>query len=401
MLSPLPDGTYREFLLTYNFTQKEKQDVLAGKGVDTKGKVQITELAQGTYNGGGQLAKSVCGYVEQTIWVACYTGDHNQSNWQTWHECNWASNGGTPPMVYTTVTYKCIEENDDTITPLEPGGSSGGGGSGGEGEDGTGTSDPPCTTSTVPTNPEPGFTDQNGCSIGVPTLPNLGILPKTPCDKTKVALENPQVQAKINALKQQAQLPSVNPLGGEKGFKMKTDGSVEDASQTAKHEVDYGDLSSYYGAYHNHTLRGVHMLSHKDIDILLSLTKHNSTTGPSNAFHGMIAAEEDGNGGFTYLNYVVRFNGTYQDAIDFNFTDEKLDKLKEEFRKSKDKLLKNPLNSNDNGFTLNKEGLQKLFFETAKHMGMQNNVILQRVDDDGVKTIQLNSDGSTTAVPCP
>lgn len=390
LLSPLPDGTFKEFLVTYNLTSQEKQELMAGHSINVDNKTTITEIKTGT-NWGAQLKSTdvFCYYDTYSEFKPCPCEGHT-----TLEGCECSVKATN----YTYITQVCeLYEWDDTITPLDPGGTGGGGGD--TGETGGGSNNPPCDP-TAPTNPQPGMTDINGCPIGIPTIPNLPN-PKTPCDKTKVALANPQVQTKINELKNQAQLPAVNPLGGEKGFKMKTDGTIEDASQTTKHEVDYGDLSNYYAAYHNHTLRGTHMLSHKDIDILLGLTTHNSTVGPGNAFHGMIAAEEDGNGGFTYLNYVVRFNGTYQDAISFNFTDDQLADIKKKYEDAIEYLLKNPLNSSDGGFNLNKDGLQKLFFEAAKLMGMQNNVILQRVDDDGVKTIQLNNDGSTTAVPCP
>ncbi|UOU98859.1 hypothetical protein MUU74_02655 [Chryseobacterium daecheongense] len=39
LLVPLPDGSYRELLVTYNLTDQEKQKILSGIGVDTKGKV--------------------------------------------------------------------------------------------------------------------------------------------------------------------------------------------------------------------------------------------------------------------------------------------------------------------------------------------------------------------------
>ncbi|EJL74310.1 hypothetical protein [Chryseobacterium populi] len=142
------------------------------------------------------------------------------------------------------------------------------------------------------------------------------------------------------------------------------------------------------------------MLAPNDIDILLRLATQNSTTGPGNAFHGMIAAEENGSSGFNYLNYIIRFNGTYQDAIDHSYMNDDIEKLEKEYDKISNKLLKDPLNSDDNGFTLNGDGLEKLFFATAKLMGLENNVILQRVDDDGIKIITLNADGSTTANPC-
>ncbi|WP_299178966.1 hypothetical protein, partial [uncultured Chryseobacterium sp.] len=60
----------------------------------------------------------------------------------------------------------------------------GGGGSGGT-TDPPENNTPPCTEPTIPTNPESGFTDENGCPIGTPTLPNLGSIDNDPCFKTK------------------------------------------------------------------------------------------------------------------------------------------------------------------------------------------------------------------------
>ncbi|MDR6405713.1 MULTISPECIES: hypothetical protein [Chryseobacterium] len=401
LLTPLPDGTYREFLVTYNFTEQEKQIILSGGDVNRKGKVEVTELEKGTF--GNPMGKQTCGYQDVDVYFACYTGDHHAGNESTWGSCNWESaegGGGYPAKHYTMVAMVCTGDPDpidDSFYPIGGGGSSGGGGIFPNPD--PQPEEPPCVV--VPsTSLDPTLTDENGCAIGTPTLPNLGGNPNNPCEKIKNTLNKPEVQNKIQKLKQQAQLPAVNSLGGEKGFKVKTDGTIEDAGWTDKHKVDYGDLSASYVSYHNHTLRGIHMLSHRDLDILLALTKHNSVTGPSNAMHGMIAAEGDGNGGYMYLNYVVRFNGTYQDAIGFNFTDDQLNKIETKYEDVIDKLLADPSNTDNNGSTLNKEGLQKLFFAAAKLMGMQNNVILYRIDEDGVKEIGLNSDGSTTLYPC-
>jgi len=71
LLVPLPDGTYKEFLIEYNLTAQKKQKIIAGIGVNTNGKTQITELAKGSFNSVGQLARLVCGEVSETIWVEC------------------------------------------------------------------------------------------------------------------------------------------------------------------------------------------------------------------------------------------------------------------------------------------------------------------------------------------
>jgi hypothetical protein len=384
VLSPLPDGSYKRLLFSYSFTQAEKQNLLDGIPVNTKGKTTITDVDAPAVSS----KASRCVYAEETIWNECSEGIHNQSNVFAWGECT----AEVAPSAYTIGYWNCA------------GGGEGSGGGTGTGTGDTGGGSTPgsggCEAESFenPTDPvsSPGL-----CGGGVPTQPNIGNNPEDPCEKTKNVVYKPEVQSKINVLKVQAQLPAVNPNGGEKGFKINTNENLADASQTSKHEVNYGDLSGAYAAYHNHTLRGTHMLSHRDIDILLTLVKHNSVTGPSNAFHGMIAAEEDGSGGFVYLNYLIRFDGSYQEAVEHSFTDEKLDEIEQKYKEYKNSLLNNSLNSNDGGFTLNAEGLQKLFFQTTKLMDLENKVILQRVDNDGVKTINLNSDGSTKAIPCP
>ncbi|CAD7810459.1 hypothetical protein CHRY9390_02182 [Chryseobacterium aquaeductus] len=349
--------------------------MLSGVAVDFTGKVTHDVLQNGTYSSAIMQQDVLNCHLEiSTYYTRCGESDDHHNGEKTGAEKG-PCRSETPSVLVVSLVRKCT-----VALPVDTGLGENGedGGNGPQNGPGGLSNNPPEETTTAP---------------NLPTRNN-------PCNKTKAMLENQAVQTKIANLKQQAELPAVNPAGGEKGFKLKTDGTLEDATMTAKHEVDYGDLSDSYGAYHNHTLRGTHMLSHKDIDILLGLTTHNSVVGPGNAFHGMIAAEEDGSGGFNYLNYVVRFNGTYQDAIGFNFTDDQLNDIRKDHKKILEALKLNTLYSNDGGFTLNKEGLQKLFFEAAKLMGMQNNVILQRVDDDGVKTIQLNSDGSTRAVPC-
>ncbi len=70
LLRPLSDGTYKEFLVAYNFTPQEKQIVMSGGYVDTNGKTTVTELASGTYS--GVLAKTSCSYQTVTINIPLY-----------------------------------------------------------------------------------------------------------------------------------------------------------------------------------------------------------------------------------------------------------------------------------------------------------------------------------------
>jgi hypothetical protein len=175
LLSPLPNGGYKEFLITYNLTALEKEKIMAGLPVDTDGKIQVTELTNGTFNGGSQLARQICTTSSYSYWSSCSGNQHHDgSNYESCPIYQGLEQG-TPPINYTIVTTTCIEQNEMIITPVDPGGSGGGSGGGGSGgtTDPPETNTPPCTEPIIPTNPESGFTDENGCLIGTPTLPNL------------------------------------------------------------------------------------------------------------------------------------------------------------------------------------------------------------------------------------
>jgi len=153
-----------------------------------------------------------CGWESETIWQACYTGEHNQSNWQTWNECDWATHNGTPPKVYTIVVYRC-----HSVITADDHGSTGGGDydpSGGGASAGS-ESSTPCTFATAYTKPQDLGLSSSPCPEGVPTEPNMGE-PETPCEKVKPSidkanaiLKNPTVKAQMDAaLKGKADAPN-------------------------------------------------------------------------------------------------------------------------------------------------------------------------------------------------
>lgn len=176
LLSPLPDGSYKEFLVTYQLSAQEKSQLLNGNPVDTDGKTTIVELSQGTFNGNGQLAKTtmVCGWEGTTYWEKCSEDKHGASNfWECQFQGDFvdnAGNPGTPPYAYTIYTYTC-EEVEETLLPSEGGSGSSGSGSSGGGNPENPLSD--CTGAASDPN-EVGIVDENGCDIGVPTRPNTG-----------------------------------------------------------------------------------------------------------------------------------------------------------------------------------------------------------------------------------
>lgn len=214
----------------------------------------------------------------------------------------------------------------------------------------------------------------------------------TPCDKIKSLLAKTEVQAKITELKNQS------TLGDEKGVMFKLDGTPSETISGGAHSVNFGDKTGYAGGYHNHTPTGIPMLSPNDIDQLLGFARAQPTSNSQNlynAYLGMVAP----NG----MHYVIWFNGTYEDAVK-TFSQVEINNYKTDFRE----LEKNLTDEAKNGMTymngdgsINNLGVEKLFFETLKNMGLEGKVNLQRIESDGtVKTIGLNSNNQPISTTC-
>ncbi|WP_299177352.1 hypothetical protein, partial [uncultured Chryseobacterium sp.] len=252
------------------------------------------------------------------------------------------------------------------------------------------TNTPPCTEPIIPTNPESGFTDENGCLIGIPTLPNLP--PRNnPCEKTKALLETQQVKDAITYLKNHIN----SGVGGEKGWKFNKDGTTAPTIQNSAHSVYVGDPSTLNGLYHNHTGTTLDMFSATDIDTLLEIVRYQSIGNTSNGFSGMVAP--DG------IHYVISFNGSHSDLPPIGtFSEIDIEVLKIRQYRNQQRLLADTSGVYCNTQTgkLNYVGLEKVFMDTIKAMGLDNKIVLLRIDSEGIKTIQQNTDGTITAIPC-
>lgn len=218
-------------------------------------------------------------------------------------------------------------------------------------------------------------------------------------------LENPAVQTKLDSLKKKS------TEGGEIGFKIKKDGTTSDIihGQDMASEVALGDMTGWQGAYHNHTPLGIPMHSPPDIDNGLLKLARAQPTQPvgehNNAYFGMFVKKVCSNcpGGFKIYHYVIRFNGTYTDAM-LTFSEEKLKKLNDDYIKRESELAETlPYVDFLGAENLNNKGVEKLFFETLTNMNIPHNaIVLQRVDDDGtINNIILDENNIPKSTPCP
>ncbi|WP_228455493.1 AHH domain-containing protein [Chryseobacterium potabilaquae] len=175
VLTPLPDGTYKELLVSYNLTKQEKLTLQAKGYVNIKDKVTITELSKEIFTpiskGAGM---TTCGFVETYTIRGCSdvhngVSTHNENNTSEWENCK----ADRKPGVHMTMTYRC-DFISDTNNPSTGGGD--GSSSGTEG--GTyvpgGGSSIPCNGNGIATGPfDPTEDVGDGNCTGIPTTPTV------------------------------------------------------------------------------------------------------------------------------------------------------------------------------------------------------------------------------------
>ncbi|ALR31954.1 hypothetical protein ATE47_16155 [Chryseobacterium sp. IHB B 17019] len=394
LLTPLPDGTYREFLVTYNFTEQEKQIILSGGDVSRKGKVEVTELEKGTF--GNPMGKQTCGYQDVDVYFACYTGDHHAGNESTWGSCNWESaegGGGYPAKHYTMVAMVCTGDPDpidDSFYPIGGGGSSGGGGIFPNPD--PQPEEPPCVV--VPsTSLDPTLTDENGCAIGTPTLPNLGGNPKyTPCNKIKTIISKPQIKSSLITLKEHSGTSSKD----EGGFQELKSGTFLPGSVIVNNQIEFGIGPNSLGTVHTHQLPTIAMFAPKDIMTFLHIVREQDASTLGNAYSGMVSSTG---------TYFINFTGTASD-LPLAMTDAQeeayVKNLVKEYKKHHIQILE----SEYKGFgqKASNLGLEKLFFNMLEKMGLKDKIQLIKVNEENgsttTSTIEQNSNGIPETKSC-
>lgn len=233
--------------------------------------------------------------------------------------------------------------------------------------------------------------------------------PKNPCEKTKSMFNKPNIKQGIDNVKANAKLTLTDPNAGEIGFKEKKDGTVVPADVNSAHQVVFNDVTDSNGGYHNHTENGIHMIAPQDMtNSLFGFASAQSINdGVGNAYLGMIAAEPCSTcpDGIKYVHYIVHYAGTATELGGFVYSPAQIKKFESKYAETATDLSEPILNGNtyiNSSGKLNEKGLEKLFFDTLTSMGLDDKVVLQRVEANGtVYNVTKNSSGIITATPCP
>ncbi|WP_294277009.1 hypothetical protein [uncultured Chryseobacterium sp.] len=231
---------------------------------------------------------------------------------------------------------------------------------------------------------ENGGYDYGGSNGGGSTDPN-NQQSEDPCQKTKSIINNPQVKASIDDLKTK----STGTL--ENAYKFKADGTPSNLIVGNAHTVNFGDKTGYQGGYHNHTT-GIPMLAPADIEQLLQFALAQGNYGNSSAAYvGMVAPND--------VHYIIQFNGNYDDAL-VTFSQQDLDEFKIKYQEINEIMLLDSQYSIDH-IKLNTNGIEILFFDILKKMGLYGKVNLQRIDKSGViKNINLDQNNQSISTDC-
>ena len=324
------------------------------------------------------------GFIYTTICIQSHYCVHGQSV-STCDYSHCTCGGSLTCSLTTSCTTTSTWVDDPIGSGFPSGGVFSGGGSG------TPVDHPkdPCTQAKVFYRVTPQCVGNNG-NVETPNL-------DTPCAKIKSVVNNAQLKPKIDSLKQY----SLTAVENEKGYQQDKSGNVTPALVNGAHHVDFLIDQNSLGGIHCHTLNGTHMFTPPDILTLIRFARVQNYTLPigsiadntGNGFLGMIAQSG---------SYFITFNGGSGDLPPpMTQADEEAFEIEmnDAYKDILEKLLKAEHKSSWD--TLSQQGLQKLFFNIIKKMGLEGKINLIKQDSNNISTIQQNSDGTIKEpIPC-
>ncbi|WP_426482513.1 hypothetical protein [Chryseobacterium sp. R2ACT005] len=372
VLASLPDGSYKELLVTYNFTLQEKLDLLSGKGVKTTGKTTAVELVKGTYGAGlsnrNMGGTASCSYQTVDMYFSCYTGEHHQGNESSWGGCNWQNQGGYPAQHLTVVALVCTAS-----TALGDDGSPGGG--------------------------ELGSTTGlgSGPNEGTPTLPTF-VLPKyTPCGRIKKSTNNEKFKANITALKEKT------GFSYENGYRLGTSQTGTEnqllQNRPGTKQVDIKFFPNTFAIQHTHYDGLYPIFSPGDIlqfnQWIIWANGLNSTltSTPQIPLNDLTYTVVTSDG-----NYLMAFDGT--DVVSLpNYTAEQFEELNTKYIDYLSSAVKVTNVSEEVIYDMEK--LEKEFLKFMKDKMNMVGFKLFKIDSDGTNTEIYLENGSRKTRQCP
>ncbi|MCY0969530.1 hypothetical protein [Chryseobacterium wangxinyae] len=403
VLSPLSDGSWKEELVTYNFTTQEKQAILFGGAVDLAGKVTKEMLQSGTYSSGIMNKKLAdeCYLMTYSYYTSCSQDAHHHG--EAADEDGGPCEADTQSVLVVTQALICPNPGGSTTDPggnesgTTPGGfnpSGGGATTNPTDPPGSGAINPenPCDENGIPSQPQdPSSTLGNQpCNNGTVTLPNL-LSTHDPCWIIKKNFANAKFKDKVAAIDKPEVFDYDHEMGYAAGYPPANTGVIGTQyppmeNTLGSHNVTLPTGNQYFGFIHSHTNRegAVKMFSPADLaTFLTSCVVNADTNGNIGDAYAMVITSQ-GNYILKYTGFSTTFgigpNGT-------NFWNAWYER----------ELLE--IQNEDKSFDQNK--IEKVFLRFLKEKVKIDGVQLYKVDKITGKANELTLGSNNNVIPTP
>ncbi|MCX8534713.1 hypothetical protein, partial [Chryseobacterium luquanense] len=238
-------------------------------------------------------------------------------------------------------------------------------------------------------NPQPGFTDENGCPIGAPSLPLLST--HDPCWNIKTNFANARFMQKVTAIDKPEVFDYDHEMGFAAAYPPANTGVIGTQYQPMEnnidtHKVRLPDGSQYFAFIHSHNNKegAVKMFSPADLATFLSSC--------------VVNANESGSIGDAYAmvitsagNYILKYTGF---STTFGIGPNGLKFWNAWYERA---MLE--IQNDDKSFDQDK--VEKMFLRFLKEKVKIDGVQLYKVEKTTGKATELSLDATNTVIPTP
>lgn len=320
LLTPLPDGSYKEFLVLYSISNQELQSYESGNWEIPQNRIKVIELLPGTYNN-GQLVQTNdvnCVWTTELVgYLPCSQNQHFHGEGPKICDAPKIKQPDGSPGFLSQAVYGSYWKCENIPPPPNTSVASGTG-------EGIIFDCPDCPAPlpcvTIPSNPmdpSTGINDDGSCETIIPIISNLGDPHEsTPCNKLKNLLA--QDKANVKPLITGGMYSYVNNSSkGEGGIYTKKNAlgdivnEIAPYSDTLSVPPKYG--GDYYSMIHSHPKSAYPMFTYSDLTVLYMLeikaAAHNS--GQSS----LLLVCEDDNGVKQTYAVVFESSGLFMEDV--------------------------------------------------------------------------------------